>query len=85
MYRVDLSSRAEKDLDRLPPRTAERVIAVLRRLGENPRPSRTTKLAALQGYRVRVVGYRVLYDIDDAAQVVTVYRVGHRREAYRQR
>jgi len=31
-----------------------------------------------------VVGvYRILYDIDDDAHIVTVYRVKHRREAYR--
>ena len=83
MYRVDLSRRAEKDLDRLPPRGAARVIAVLRRLAEDPRPSGVGKLVAVEGFRVRVGEYRVVYQVNDTVRVVTVYRIRHRREVYR--
>ncbi len=38
-----------------------------------------------EAYRVRVGDYRILYEIDDAVQSVTVIAVRHRREAYRQR
>ncbi len=34
-------------------------------------------------YRIRVGDYRVLYIIDDAAEVVTIAGVGHRRDVYR--
>jgi len=27
--------------------------------------------------------YRIVYDVDDAAEVVTVYRMRYRREVYR--
>lgn len=27
--------------------------------------------------------YRILYNVDDESKVVTIYRVKHRREAYR--
>ena len=37
----------------------------------------------MDDYRLRVGPYRILYDIDDKVQVVTIYRVKHRREAYR--
>ena len=60
-----------------------RVFAVLRGLAEDPRPPGAGKLVAVEGYRVRVGEYRIIYDVDDAAQVVTVYRIRHRREAYR--
>ena len=83
MYRIDLSRRAEKDLERLPPRGAARTIAVLRGLAKEPRPPGASKLVAVEGYRVRVGEYRIVYDVDDAAEVVTVYRVRHRREVYR--
>ncbi len=33
--------------------------------------------------RIRVGDYRVVYDIDDDSRTVTVIRVKHRREAYR--
>jgi len=83
VYRIDLSRRAEKDLERLPSRGAARVIAVLRHLAEEARPPGADKLVAVEGYRVRVGEYRIIYDVDDAAHVVTVYRVRHRREVYR--
>lgn len=34
-------------------------------------------------WRVRVGDYRVLFEIDDPAQAVLVFRLAHRREAYR--
>jgi mRNA interferase RelE/StbE len=32
---------------------------------------------------MRVGGYRVIYEIDDAARSVIILNVGHRREIYR--
>jgi len=83
VYRIDLSRRAEKDLDRLPPLGAARVIAALRGLADDPRPRGAGKLVNVEGYRIRVGVYRIIYEVDDAARVVTVYRVRHRREVYR--
>jgi mRNA interferase RelE/StbE len=34
-------------------------------------------------YRLRVGVYRILYEVDDARAVVDVFRVAHRKEAYR--
>lgn len=34
-------------------------------------------------WRVRVGDYRIIYEIADAIRVVRIYRVRHRREAYR--
>jgi len=53
------------------------------RLTENPRPPGAKKLRGQMDYSLRVGVYRILYDIDDEAQVITIYRVKHRREAYR--
>jgi mRNA interferase RelE/StbE len=33
--------------------------------------------------RTRAGDYRIIYDVDDRARVVTVAVVGHRREVYR--
>ena len=55
------------------------------RLAENPRLPGSRKLRGLEGYRLRVGDYRVLYEVDDAAQRVVVYRVMARINAYRRR
>ena len=36
-----------------------------------------------EGWRLRVGDYRVLYDIDDVKQTITIVHVGHRRDVYR--
>jgi mRNA interferase RelE/StbE len=50
---------------------------------KTPRPPDAKKLRGVGGYSLRVGVYRVLYDIDDAARKVTVFRIKYRREAYR--
>ncbi|MBI5560937.1 MAG: type II toxin-antitoxin system RelE/ParE family toxin, partial [Deltaproteobacteria bacterium] len=34
-------------------------------------------------WRVRTGDYRILYEIDDPRKIVKVYRIAHRKEAYR--
>jgi mRNA interferase RelE/StbE len=53
------------------------------RLAENPRPPGAKKLTAREGYRVRVGDYRILYQVDDEAKMVTIYRVMARGDVYR--
>jgi mRNA interferase RelE/StbE len=36
------------------------------------------------GWRIRVGDFRVIYEIDDDQRAVTVLRIGHRRDVYRQ-
>ena len=40
-------------------------------------------MTGVDGYRLRVGDYRVLFTIDDHAKRVTIYRILHRRDAYR--
>lgn len=56
---------------------------MLRRLADDPRPPGAGKLVAVEGYRVRVGEYRIVYAVDDTVCVVTIYRIRHRREVYR--
>jgi len=42
------------------------------------------KLSGLERYRVRQGDYRIVYAIDDREKAVTVFKVGHRREVYRE-
>ena len=84
MYEVYLERSAERDLRRLTPEAFHQVIAVIRALAEDPRPSGCRKLVgSASDWRVRVGSWRVIYEIDDEARVVRVMRVRHRREAYR--
>lgn len=84
MYSVFLERAAERDLDRLPSRLHDRVIAAIQKLATNPRPSGCRKLTGSENdWRVRVGDYRVVYEIDDKARELRVNRIRNRREVYR--
>ena len=52
-------------------------------LKSEPRPAGVKKLAgAMDLYRIRVGDYRVIYEIDNDAQLIVVTRVRHRRDVY---
>ena len=84
-YSVRLERGAERQLQTLPTDGLKRVDAKLRALTDDPRPRGVRKLQGreVQGFRVRVGDYRVLYTVDDDARVVTVYRIDQRARAYR--
>jgi mRNA interferase RelE/StbE len=83
-YDVQLSRAAERSLAGLSKTDQGRIVARLRSLAENPRPSGVKKLeGAGDLYRIRSGDYRILYQIEDARLVVFVVDVGNRRDIYR--
>ena len=82
-YEVFLQPRARKEFLALPPDIARKITQALQILEQNPRSHQSIKVSGGEGYRLRAVDYRILYEIDDPAKKVIVYRIKHRREAYR--
>lgn len=83
-YTVHLRSAAERDRRRLQGHIRQRINQHLIDLESEPRPSGVEKLSGRQNsWRIRVGDYRILYAIDDAQRRIAVYRIAHRREAYR--
>ncbi len=84
-YSVVLTQTAEKELQKLPVRMIEKIIALLKSLEENPRPSGCKKLKGYKNlWRVRIGNYRIIYDIDDIILLVDVREIGHRKDIYDQ-
>ena len=83
MYRLEVNHTAHPDLSGLSAQTQERVNRAIERLAQNPRPPDNKKLTAREGYKIRVGDYRILYQIDDGAKVVVIYRVMPRGDVYR--
>ena len=75
---------AERDLRRLPHPLFLRLNQQILALGDEVRPPGVRKLkGALEGWRLRVGYYCILYQIDDGAQTVSIVRVRrHRRDVY---
>lgn len=84
-YHIEIETRAAQTLVRLAQGdrvSAKRIDSAIKSLAEDPRPGKATKLVGADAWRVRVGDYRVIYLIDDVVTVVTVTKIGHRRDVY---
>jgi mRNA interferase RelE/StbE len=79
-YKIELRHVAQKQLDQLPEREYKAIAEIISSLAQKPRPLRVKKLADSGLWRIRVRKYRVVYAIDDEAQMVTIVRIARRRE-----
>ncbi len=85
-YSVKLMPQAQKDLDSFSGKLLARFEKVIMGLYDEPRPRNAKKLIGTKSmYRIRVGSYRILYEVDDLKRVVKVYRVMHRKDAYKRR
>lgn len=82
-YQLIIPKTVQKQIDKLSLNIQEKVIKTLISLKENARPQNSLKMKNSPGYRLRVGEYRILYDINDTAQTITLRRIGHRKDIYR--
>lgn len=84
-YEIEWAAPALRELRKLERPLTRRVLVAVTKPGEDPRPP---GVRALTGHppgtmRLRIGDYRVVYVIRDDHVVVTVVRIAHRREVYR--
>jgi len=83
MYRIELKPRAIKDLKSMAKQEARKITGKMMDLergliGDIKRLTNFTP-----EYRLRVGDYRVLFEVED--DKIVIYRIKHRKEAYRKR
>ncbi len=82
-YSLELKRSAQKELDALEDSVFRRIDRRIMTLADNPRPAGCKKMKGFKDHwRVRAGDWRVVYIIDDVAEVVSVTRIAHRREVY---
>ena len=82
-YALKIIPKAQKDLDIIRGSDFDFIKKKILSLSSKPRPFGCKKLTNEEGYRIRAGNFRVLYRIDDSAKIVIIYRIKHRKEAYR--
>ena len=85
MYRLNFSSEGKASLALLDKEIAQRIIEKLKWLIQN---IEIVQLLPLHGkysglFKLKVGDWRVIYGANHNEKVITVHRVGHRREIYR--
>lgn len=82
-YKIEFKASVAKDFKPIPKHHVHRIVQAIEQLKLEPRPANATKLSAQERYRLRVGGYRVLYEIVDSRLLITVVKVAHRKRTYR--
>ena len=82
-YSLEIKQSAQKELDALDDVVFTRIDRRILALEDNPRPAGCKMLKGYKDqWRIRVGDWRVLYILDDAAKLISVTRIAHRREVY---
>ncbi len=81
---LEISRTAEKQLRTLPVDAQRRLARAMLALSDDPFPPGSRKLSGYEDvFRIRVGVYRVIYDVADAALVIIILKIGHRKDVYR--
>jgi mRNA interferase RelE/StbE len=74
----------DKQLQHLPRPVFAAALSAIIALTHNPRPAGVKKLVGSRSdWRIRIGEYRIVHEIDDTTETVTILGVAHRRDAYR--
>jgi mRNA interferase RelE/StbE len=83
-YEIIIKSSTEKSFGKLEKAQQIKIIRAIENLAVNPRPQGFKKLKSLaELYRIRVGDYRIIYSIDNNVLIITVVKIGHRKEIYK--
>lgn len=84
-YSLRIRTSAGRQLEKIGSRRDQGLIVrQITALAAEPRPAGCEKLAGAEdAWRVRQGDCRILCTIEDEARIVDVFKIGHRREVYR--
>jgi mRNA interferase RelE/StbE len=85
IYKVLMRRQAQKKLQNLPSNERSRLAEKIHRLGHNPDdPALDTKrLTGVPLFRLRVGNWRIIYDRQDAVQIIAIEKIKPRGDAYK--
>ena len=81
--RVFLTSKADRQLMKLPSSIHDLIISKLEQLAVSVDFRQSKKLMNREGWRMRIGDYRVIYKVDKVKKEILILSISHRREAYR--
>jgi mRNA interferase RelE/StbE len=81
-YKLVVKKSVAMDLRPIPNKDVIRLLQCIETLRETPRPMGSEKLSGQERYRIRPGVYRIIYEVTDEQLIVTVVKVGHRKQVY---
>jgi len=84
LYKLRIEKGILGELKKYPPKIFKQLATKIFALSIDPRPQDARPLKDYSGgYRVDQGEYRILYTLDDREQLVSIFKVGHRKDVYR--
>lgn len=83
MTSIEILPSAVKEFNGLPANIRRQIAGKIDSLAKNPFPQGHKALKGEEGYRVRSGDYRILYVVDKKNNTVTIAKIRHRKDAYR--
>jgi mRNA-degrading endonuclease RelE of RelBE toxin-antitoxin system len=80
MYRLELTTRAQRELGKLQGEEFRHILEAIQKLRYNPRPVASRKLRG-PIHRIRCGAWRIIYAVFDKDQIIIVGKVAGRAEA----
>jgi mRNA interferase RelE/StbE len=85
-YEIVFTKKADRQIKKLDPDIEKQIRNAINGLTSNPRPQSSKRLKGeYKGlWRMRSGNYRIIYEIKEQKLLITVIRVGHRKNIYYQ-
>jgi mRNA interferase RelE/StbE len=80
VYKIQIARAAQKQLLSLPREAQIEIVRAIDSLANTPRPIGCKKLKGVELWRFRLGRYRVVYQINDKAKLITIVKVARRKE-----
>ena len=80
-YRIEFKPQALKDMKLLDKQVARRIAGRIKELSGNLKGNVKRLRKHDHDYRLRVGSWRILFDVKD--DLISIYRIRHRRDVYR--
>ena len=83
-FAIALKRSVLKDLRRIPQSIVRAIQDRIAALSENPFPSGVESIEGYaHHYRIRMGNYRIVYEVAATVRIITIVRIGHRKDVYK--
>ena len=84
VYDIVLKRSVLKDIRRIPRIVVRELQDCIAALAIDPFPHGVEPIAGYEHhFRIRVGNYRIIYEVAKTVRIITIIRIGHRKEGYR--
>ncbi len=83
-YKIVLKESVLRDIRRFPRAVLSRLRERIAALVHDPLPPGAETIQGYEHYyRIRVGAYRIVYEVKTTVRIITIIRIGHRKDVYR--